>query len=1348
MYSSYLRLWSRPRRNVSAGCLEVTDRSKVERLEERLLLSASYSLSVINPPLNSPDAQANAYGINDAGDVVGGSVVTVGDSGGGPSYYSGPFLFSDGVLTQLLSGGVFSDYSPAFATAINDAGTIVGQAQVGNSSTGNVFAPCYFSGGKPQLFGSNPDFGHGIALAINDSGEAVGQYEGGAAIFSQGSIVNFFDGYASGINDHGAIVGAFSIAESEQGYLYANGATTFLFANEVPTAINDAGEIVGQTGFTDDAFIDINGNMTDLGSGSALAVNDGGVVVGSSYVWGSESAFIYNGKLKDLNSLIPPDSGWTLVSATGINESGQICGDCVDPSGDHGAYLLTPDNKLNFKLQPTDTPGGVPITPITVEIDDTSDNVITTDQSEVTLDLDEGPDDTVDGTLTEPAVNGVATFADLSLGVAGTYTLKAIDGQDTPATSNPFNIGPVELDGFFQNGTSTATVDIGLTPTNGAGFVPLLEETNGAVVYADGDITASGIFTALQANLGAPLFTGTFTIPDGDTTTVLLNATPGVKIAGQQASFTSMTLTTGSGGTTYDSTIQLAGGLVLPPSLDAIPITLPASSPFVVGTGGLSISTGLIPVPDYSFELGGSIEITTADMSFQYSSGAGDLEVQGDFSIAFKTGASVASLTLNLAGSNFIDYEPDQSPSLKIIGTLTYADAIGIPFFGTWFSITGAKLSINTITDLVSGSLTLKAAKRSFTAGVSFLNGNLDSLDVQASGLQVPIDPGVTLNSITGGFSGLAPGDPKDLQVSGTLGFGLGFLVDVTCQQTLLFAQQEVTTAVSVDIADGTATGTGTLDLNFSAGSFGLSSVVFQAFSNTVSFEGFLTGSTAGVLSGSGTGTLTLPRFLGGGSVSETLTVYISASALRSQSYVSGSVQAGVLGSALLRFGFDGSVSVKFGKTAGTTARDLEGDALDISGDDLRTVNSEVNQGYDNGSWQGGGIYSSTAANDSGHLTAIGVVQNNQSGNALFTSNNTFDGSVPGAGDILVKYTYYGDANLDGKVDGSDYSLIDAGYGSDGLLTGWYNGDFNYDGVVDGTDYTLIDNAYNNQRPATGIFSLNASAGSPLEIPTSSGFPTVVVTNGLNIAENGQGWTGSLDITNNEVDVIKGSLSQVTSQARSGYALGGWSGPGLTSSTAAEDGSHLTGVGVVQNNQPGSLLFGSNNPFGSVVPDGSDILVKYTYAGDANLDGKIDGSDYSLIDAGYASHGSLTGWYNGDFNYDGVIDGSDYTLIDNAFNNQRTAFPSAKAAAVPATPAAAAVPAAIGMKKTSSAAKAVAASPAVPRGFYEPISQTVGTFSSQSLASLLGDTTDALDLFTVGKWAVIWPLRGRRRGLS
>ena len=55
----------------------------------------------------------------------------------------------------------------------------------------------------------------------------------------------------------------------------------------------------------------------------------------------------------------------------------------------------------------------------------------------------------------------------------------------------------------------------------------------------------------------------------------------------------------------------------------------------------------------------------------------------------------------------------------------------------------------------------------------------------------------------------------------------------------------------------------------------------------------------------------------------------------------------------------------------------------------------------------------------------------------------------------------------------------------------------------------------------------------------------------------------------------------------------------------------------------------------------------------------MNGADYARIDAGFLSQSAaapLTGWYNGDFNYDGKVDASDYTLIDNAFNTQTAAF--------------------------------------------------------------------------------------------
>jgi hypothetical protein len=55
---------------------------------------------------------------------------------------------------------------------------------------------------------------------------------------------------------------------------------------------------------------------------------------------------------------------------------------------------------------------------------------------------------------------------------------------------------------------------------------------------------------------------------------------------------------------------------------------------------------------------------------------------------------------------------------------------------------------------------------------------------------------------------------------------------------------------------------------------------------------------------------------------------------------------------------------------------------------------------------------------------------------------------------IIGKYTYYGDANLDGKVTGDDYVSVDSNLG---IGNSWIEGDFTMDGAVSGDDYVAID---------------------------------------------------------------------------------------------------------------------------------------------------------------------------------------------------------------------------------------------------------------------------------------------------
>jgi fibronectin type 3 domain-containing protein len=207
------------------------------------------------------------------------------------------------------------------------------------------------------------------------------------------------------------------------------------------------------------------------------------------------------------------------------------------------------------------------------------------------------------------------------------------------------------------------------------------------------------------------------------------------------------------------------------------------------------------------------------------------------------------------------------------------------------------------------------------------------------------------------------------------------------------------------------------------------------------------------------------------------------------------------------------------------------------------------------------------------------------------------------------------------------------------------------------------------QSAATLTLSAASTLGDGLTIDVGGDLsvapgPTVVVVNSLNVVPG-----GTLDVTNNELIVQNTTLAAVTGSLASAYTYGFWTGTGITSSTARADSTHLTALGVIQNNDgSGNLIYGSGTTvgnFGGYEPSLNNILVRYTYEGDANLDGKVDGGDYSLIDNGYENY--LTGWSNGDFNYDGTVDGSDYTLIDNAFNNQST--PIAPASAVAASAA-------------------------------------------------------------------------------
>lgn len=311
--------------------------------------------------------------------------------------------------------------------------------------------------------------------------------------------------------------------------------------------------------------------------------------------------------------------------------------------------------------------------------------------------------------------------------------------------------------------------------------------------------------------------------------------------------------------------------------------------------------------------------------------------------------------------------------------------------------------------------------------------------------------------------------------------------------------------------------------------------------------------------------------------------------------------------------------SITFNNTAG--AFTFSGNALTIAGD---ITNSSSSAQTINLNLTLGAALQFNAA--SGNLTVNGTVANG--GNSLTvtgSSNTTLSGAISGSG-RLVK-TGAGLLSLSGDNSYSGGTTVSAGTLTVGHVHGLGSGGL----------------TINNTAKTT----LQAGLTAPVQLPSLT-------------LQGGAAPTATLDITDNNLIVHNGNLATLTAQIKSGFNLTGalWTGAGITSSTAATDSSSATAVGIILNNNGGGGTIYSTWPVGAdsggaVAVTNTDVLMKYTYYGDANLSGVVDNtSDYSLWASGFTSGGSLGGWLYGDFNYDGVVDNTvDYSLWATGFTS-------------------------------------------------------------------------------------------------
>ena len=139
---------------------------------------------------------------------------------------------------------------------------------------------------------------------------------------------------------------------------------------------------------------------------------------------------------------------------------------------------------------------------------------------------------------------------------------------------------------------------------------------------------------------------------------------------------------------------------------------------------------------------------------------------------------------------------------------------------------------------------------------------------------------------------------------------------------------------------------------------------------------------------------------------------------------------------------------------------------------------------------------------------------------------------------------------------------------------------------------------------------------------------------------------GTLDLSNNLFRISYGTAPDPDAAVRTaiinGYQGGTWKGAGITSSLAAANPARFA-VGYAD------------------FTTSKTELIKFTYAGDATLDGRVNVSDLGIL-ATHFGQRSGANWSEGDFNYDGKVDVTDLGILATNFG-QGTALTAAQAQA-------------------------------------------------------------------------------------
>jgi hypothetical protein len=434
-------------------------------------------------------------------------------------------------------------------------------------------------------------------------------------------------------------------------------------------------------------------------------------------------------------------------------------GDPATSANDYGSavsYLAYVPQLVLTTEPPSTATAGTVLSPVVVQLLGSNGNPLSGSTAQVTI--SSSPAGVV-GTLAVNAVNGVATFNNLSFATQGTYTLSAVASGLTSITSNSISIG---------NGTPTASL------TSLVVFPNTVEKTTATALSATLSNTGTGSLTSI-----VPTITGAN--PDDFAISTGTNACGASLAAGASCNFyVTFTPSLAAG---FSATLSVADSATGSPQTSTL-----------LGTGTAPINsvslTSLVVFPNTtahttSAALAATLTNTGSNTVTGIASSIGGANPD-DFAITTGTNACGASLAAGASCNIYVTFTPSLAAGFS--ATLSVADsATGSPQTSTLLGTGIPPAGTVSLTSLVVFPNT--TAKTTSAAQIATLTNN-------------------SASTVTGIVPSIGGANPDDFAITtGTNACGASLAAGASCNYYITFTPSLATGfSATLSVADS-ATG-------------------------------------------------------------------------------------------------------------------------------------------------------------------------------------------------------------------------------------------------------------------------------------------------------------------------------------------------------------------------------------------------------------------------------------------------------------------------------------------------------------------------------------------------------------